>query len=76
MKAEFCLKPERTLRRYMKNETKCMICESTVFRLDRVTPELILLKCENCGEPHMIGINSDETGVRLTFWCPETGVDD
>jgi translation initiation factor 2 beta subunit (eIF-2beta)/eIF-5 len=74
MKAECCLKSKRVVKKYMKNETRCTICENTVFRVDRITPELIMLTCENCGEPHMIGINSDEKGAYLTFWSPEPGV--
>jgi translation initiation factor 2 beta subunit (eIF-2beta)/eIF-5 len=76
MKAECCLKSKRVVKKYMKNETRCMICENTVFRVDRITPELIMLTCENCGETHMIGINSDEKGIYLTFWSPEHGVDE
>jgi len=72
MKAECCLKSETLIRKCMKNETKYMICANTVFRVDRLTPELIMLTCENCGEPHMIGVNSDESRIRLTFWSPET----
>jgi hypothetical protein len=71
MKAECCLKSERLVRKCLKNETKCMICENTVFRVDRITPELVILTCENCGEPHMIGVNSDEKSIYLTFWSPE-----
>ena len=73
MKAECCLKSERLVSKCIKNETKCMICESAVFKVDRIAPELIMLTCENCGEPHMIGVNSDERGIRLTFWSSELG---
>jgi hypothetical protein len=76
MKAECCLKSERLVRECMENGTKCIICANTVFKVDRITPELIMFICENCGEPHMIGVNSDESGIRLTFWSPETGVVD
>jgi hypothetical protein len=76
MKAECCLESGRIIKKYMKNETRCMICENTVFRVDRITPELIMLTCENCGGPHMIGISSDEKGVYLIFWSPESGVDE
>ena len=76
MKAECCLKSERLIRKCIKNEMKCMICESAVFKVNRITPELIMLTCENCGEPHMIGINSDESAIRLTFWSQEPGIDD
>lgn len=76
MKAECCVKSEKPVRQSTKNETKCMICENTIFRVCRITSELIMLTCENCGEPHMIGINSDKSGVRLTFGSQETGVED
>ena len=76
MKAECCLKSATRTSERVENKTKCTICKSTVFKVNRITPELIMLTCENCGEPHMLGINSDESGVRLTFWSQETGVDD
>ncbi|MCW4014968.1 MAG: hypothetical protein NWF06_01220 [Candidatus Bathyarchaeota archaeon] len=76
MKAECCVKGDKITKKYMKNETRCMICNSTVFRVDRITPELIMLRCENCGESHMIGANPDERGIHLSFWGSETGDDD
>ncbi|PVX23598.1 MAG: hypothetical protein CW716_11795 [Candidatus Bathyarchaeum sp.] len=76
MKSECCLETERPVRQSMKNETRCMICENTVFRVSRIAPELVMLTCEKCGEPHMIGINSDESGSSLTFWSQETGIED
>ena len=60
----------------MKNETKCMICENTVFRVRRIKSELVMLTCENCGESNMNFINSDESGRRLTFCSQETGIED
>ena len=71
MKTECCLKSDRVVKKTMKNETKCMICENTVFRVGRITPELVMLTCENCGETHMLGTNSDESGIHLTFWSSE-----
>jgi hypothetical protein len=71
MKAECCSKSNRPVKKYMKNETKCVICDNAVFRVDRITPELIMLTCENCGEPHMICANSDESGIHLAFWSSE-----
>jgi hypothetical protein len=76
MKAECCLESGRIVKKYMKNETKCTICKGSVFRVDRVTPELIMLVCENCGEPHMVGITSDEKGVHLVFWGTESGIEE
>lgn len=76
MKAGCCLENGKPLSQSIKDETKCTICENTVFRVCSVTSELIMLTCENCGESHMIGINSDENGSHLTFWSQETGIED
>ena len=70
------MESETRVRERMKNETKCLICENTVFRVSRITPELVMLTCEKCGESHMIGINSDESGSSLSFWSQETGIED
>ena len=76
MRSECCLENEVPVRQCQKNETKCMICENTVFRVSRITPELVMLTCEKCGESHMIGINSSESGSSLTFWSQEAGIED
>ena len=76
MKSECRLQSERPVTQCMKNETKCMICENTVFKVSRIKPELVMLTCENCGESHMIGINSDESSRHLTFWSQEDGIED
>ena len=76
MRSECCLQNEVSVSQCQKNETKCMVCENTVFRVCRVTPELVMLTCENCGESHMIGINSSESGSSLTFWSQESGLED
>lgn len=76
MKADCCLEDGEPVSQSVKDETKCTICESTVFRVCSVTSELIMLTCENCGEPHMIGINSDEDGCSLAFWSQEAGIED
>lgn len=73
MNAECCLKRDKLVNKYIKNETKYMLYNNTVFRVNRITPKLIMLTSENCGEPHMIGANSDESGIHLTFWSSETG---
>jgi len=72
MNAGFCLKTERIVTTKMKNKTKCIICKNTVFRVERITPELVMMTCETCGEPHMIGANSDTNGTHLTFWGSES----
>ena len=69
------METEISVKQCMKNETRCVICENTVFRVSRITPELVILTCEKCGESHMIGIDSDESGSSLTFWSQETGIE-
>jgi hypothetical protein len=59
MDSKWHLESERPVRRCMINETKCMVCENTVYKVRRIMSELIMLTCENCEESHMIGINSD-----------------
>jgi transcription elongation factor Elf1 len=76
MKADCCLESGKTSSQSAENETKCLVCGNTVFRVCRITSELIMLTCENCGEPHMVGINSDENGSCLVFWSQETGIED
>jgi len=72
MTTECCLKSSRLVKKSMKNETKCMTCKSTIFKVNRITPELVMLTCENCGAPHMIGVNLNENRINLLFWSPET----
>ncbi|MBN1785164.1 MAG: hypothetical protein JW815_05455 [Candidatus Bathyarchaeota archaeon] len=53
-----------------------MIYENTIFRVRRITSELVVLTYQNRGEPLLIGITSDESGNRFTFWSEETGIED
>lgn len=53
------------------NETRCFVCDNRVFRVGRVSPELIMLICENCGESHMIEADSDKGKIYLKFWSSE-----
>jgi len=72
MKAAYGLKSDE-LREFMKNEAKCLICENTVFKVERMVPEQIILTCENYGEPHLINIGiTRENRAVLTFESPET----
>jgi hypothetical protein len=66
MKVECYLKSDMLMKK-MKNKTKYMVCENIVFRVCRITPELIMLKCENYGENHLISTNSDKSGIHLAF---------
>lgn len=70
MNAKCCMKSSR-VEQGMENEIKCMICDNTVFMVSRITPELVMLTCENCGESHMIGSNLTENDFHLTFWGSE-----
>jgi translation initiation factor 2 beta subunit (eIF-2beta)/eIF-5 len=62
MESKCHLQSKRPVAQFMKNKTKCMICENTVFKIRRITSQLIMLTCENCGGSQMIDINSDESG--------------
>ena len=42
-------------------EPKCSICEYTFFKVERVSPDKIILTCENCGEQHLLFITSETT---------------
>jgi hypothetical protein len=71
MKAKCCVEGSRSVKK-VKDDTKCAICKKSLFRVNRITPELIMLTCENCGETHMIGADSNEGGMHLMFWSSET----
>jgi hypothetical protein len=72
MMAKCCLEKEKVTKDYMKNMTTCSICKNSVFRIDRITPELIRLVCETCGETHMIGADLSANRTNLLFWNSET----
>ena len=37
------------------------------------SPELIMMKCVNCGEIHMIGTTTNGEATALTFWDSDAG---
>lgn len=59
------------VQKYMANETKCLKCGNTVFKVERMSPEQVMLVCNNCGEPHLMDAQLDEDRVVLTFWSPK-----
>ena len=52
--------PTSKTERYSK-EPKCSICDQTFFKVERIAPDKIRLTCENCGEQHLLVINSETT---------------
>jgi hypothetical protein len=39
------------------------------LQVARITPELVMMKCVNCGETHMIAVQSTKKAVKpSTFW--------
>ena len=74
MKAKCSLKPTITVEPSTETQTKCFVCNKSVFKVARIKPELIMMKCINCGEIHMVGAKSaDEEVAALTFWDSDGG---
>ena len=42
-------------------EPKCTICDYTFFKVERLSPDKIMLTCENCGEQHLLFITPKTT---------------
>lgn len=53
------------------NQTKCTICKESVFKVTRITSDLIMLKCINCEETHMISTKESDKTSNLTFWSED-----
>ena len=60
------------IKRYLGNKTRCVICENNVFEVERISPERIMLMCENCKETHLICAEIAAEDMLLSFLCPET----
>ena len=43
----------------LNKEPKCSICDQTYFKVERIAPDKIRLTCENCGEQHILLIESE-----------------
>ena len=68
MTAKRTSKPSTNLE-FTEQQTECFVCKKSVFKVARITPELVMMKCVNCGETHMIAVQSTEKAVKpLTFW--------
>jgi hypothetical protein len=64
MKARYTLSPNSNLKS-KENKTKCFVCKNSMFKVSRITSSLIMLKCTNCGEIHMIATQKTD---KLVFW--------
>jgi translation initiation factor 2 beta subunit (eIF-2beta)/eIF-5 len=74
MKTRCSLKPRADIESYTDKETKCFVCDNSIFKVARITPELVMMKCTKCGEIHMIAAKSaDEEVTALTFWDSDAG---
>lgn len=73
MNAKCRLETTETMEPYTENQTKCFVCNKSVFKVARIKPELIMMKCINCGEIHMIGAKSADENAALTFWDADEG---
>ena len=51
--------PTSTVLELLDKEPKCSICDQTYFKVERIAPDKIRLTCENCGEHHLLVINSE-----------------
>jgi len=70
-KAMEAIRKNSFVQKYMSNETKCLKCGNTVFQVERMSPEQVMLICDNCSEPHLIDAQLDEGRAVLTFWSPK-----
>lgn len=71
------LKRDELIREYFGNKTRCEICENNLFKVERISPERIMLMCENCKETHLIcaeicGEDTLRARAFLSFLCSET----
>jgi translation initiation factor 2 beta subunit (eIF-2beta)/eIF-5 len=73
MNAKCSLKTKATIESYTEKQTKCFVCNKSVFKVARIKPELIMMKCSNCGEIHMVGAKSADEAAALTFWDADEG---
>jgi hypothetical protein len=64
MKAKTILKPTPSKEATIM-QTECFVCKRSIFKTARITEDLIMLKCTNCGETHMISTQKTD---KLTFW--------
>lgn len=48
---------------------ECFVCQGNSFKVTRVTPELVMLKCKNCSEIHMMSTRTNSN--KIMFWDAE-----
>ena len=63
-------KREELIREYFGNKTRSVICEKNLFEVERISPERIVLMCENCKETHLICAKISAEDTFLSFMCP------
>ena len=65
-------KRDELIRKYFGNKTRCVICENNLFEVKRISPEHVMLMCENCKGTHLICAVISVEDSFLSFLCPET----
>jgi len=65
------IRQEPFVQKYMANEPKCLKCGKSVFKVERTSPEQVMLTCDDCGAPHLIDAQLDEDRAVLTFSSPK-----
>ena len=69
MKTETIQNPTINKKPHANKDTKCFVCNNSIFKITRVTPEVIMLKCTKCNETHMIAAKATDNKVTpITFW--------
>jgi lysyl-tRNA synthetase class I len=58
------IRQEPFVQKYMANEPKCLKCGKSVFKVERMSPEQVMLTCDDCGAPHRIDAQLDEDSAR------------
>lgn len=48
---------------------ECFVCKGNSFKVTRVTPELVMMKCKNCSEIHMMSTQASSS--KIAFWDSE-----
>lgn len=62
------LEPETKIDTTEQN-IECFVCKGNSFKVTRVTPELVMMKCKNCSEIHMMSTQTNSN--KIMFWDSE-----
>ena len=65
------LKNDDLVQDFLIKETSCTICDNSLFKIERISAEHIMLICENCGEIHVLTSELYNEKLYLNFFCPE-----